>query len=87
MINKDAVRLNIFFARMNESDDEGIIEIRSHGYPDEFMYSGAGTIMRFEDKNLPEGPEMLAMCDEIKRVIQKYFPVGEMNNLYEMEEK
>lgn len=85
MSRKDAVRLNIFFARMNETDSDGIIEIRSSGYPDDFIYSGAGDVMRFEDKHLPEGPEMLAMCDEIKRVIQKYFPIEGMNKLYEME--
>lgn len=85
-MTKDAIRLNIFFARMNEFDHEGIIEIRSNGYPDEFVYSGAGDVMRFNDKNIPDGPEMLAMCDEIKRVIQKYFPIEKMPKLYDLNE-
>jgi len=85
-MSKDAIRLKIFFARMNESDTEGIIEIRSEGFPDEFEFSGAGDVLRFNDKNLPEGPEMLAMCHEIKGILMKYFPPSKMPSLYDMSE-
>ena len=85
MNKKDAVRLNIFFARMNEFDQEGIIEIRSNGYPESFEFSRCGDIHRFNDKNIPEGPEMLAMCSEITQVLQKYFTVEDMPKLYDME--
>ena len=86
-MDKNYVKLSIYFARMNKWDETGLIEIRSTGYPDGFEYSGAGDVHRLYKDNIRTEPEMLAMCDEIKIIMQKYFPIGELPCLNEMEEK
>jgi hypothetical protein len=72
---------------MNEWDTEGIVEIKSHGYPDDFEYSSSGDVHRFHDKNLPEGPEMLAFSSELKMLLNKYFPVGKIPCLYDFDKE
>ena len=86
MSDKNYVKLNIYFARVNPSDNEGIVEISSRGYPDNFAYSSAGDMHRFQKDTISTEPEMLALCDEIKILMQKYFPIGEMPCLNDFDE-
>lgn len=86
MKDKNYVKLDIYFARVNPSDKEGIIEINSKGYPDSFEYSRAGDMHRFQKENIRTEPEMLALCDEITILMQKYFPIGEMPCLNDFDE-
>jgi hypothetical protein len=86
MTDRNCVRLNIFFARMNAFDAEGMTEIISTGFPDDFEYSSAGDVHRLHKANIRTEPEMLAFCDEIRILLNKYFPMGYLPCLHDVEE-
>lgn len=74
-MDKDYIKLGIFFTKLNEADNSGIIEITSTGYPTEFVYSSTG-----DGSFIPEGdittdiPNMLVFGKELRELLIKHFP-------------
>lgn len=72
---KDYVKLGIFYTKMNEADDSGVIEITSTGYPTSFVYSSTGSANFIPESDITTDiPNMLAFGKEMKDLILKYFP-------------
>ena len=78
--------MEFYFARMNATDSDGIFQLKYKGFPDDLEICSAGNTWTIPQGRTYDRSDMLAFCSELKELCDKYFPVGEMPSLYEMEE-
>jgi hypothetical protein len=80
----NAINLRIFYARMNEDDKEGLLEITSD-YPSDFTVSAVGPVYFPHGNGALDVPDMVDFTVELRALMVKYF--GEIEPIWQKNEE
>ena len=67
----NAVNLKIHYSRMNEEDNEGLLEITSSGFPCDFVTFAVGPL--FGDLESNTEIDLQGFTTELRELMKKYF--------------